>query len=52
MTAVFQSNQTVEPRTKLIKYRRSDKVDMSPFETTHKIMDLGHRHWWLKDLSK
>lgn len=25
---------------------------MPPFETTHKIMDLGHRHWWLKDLSK
>lgn len=25
---------------------------MSSFETTHKIMDLGHRHWWRKNLSK
>lgn len=25
---------------------------MSPFESTHKIMDLGHCHWWLKDPSK
>lgn len=52
MTAASQSNQMVEPRTALIKYRRNDKTEMSPFETTHKIMDLGHRPWWLKNLSK
>lgn len=47
-SCIPELNQTVDPRTTLIKYRKDDKIVMSPFETAHKIMDLGHHHWWLK----
>lgn len=45
-TVAFQSSQTAGPRTAL------DNINMSPFETANKMMDLGHPHRWLKSLSK
>lgn len=45
-TVAFQSSQTAGPRTAL------DNINMSPFETANKMMDLGHPHRWLKSLRK